>query len=112
MCGASLFLPCMIIVGVCVCTDMCVHGASSHACVCLVSDFSVANPSVGLRSPNGDVFSADITSPGRPLIRSQSFHNAPGKWPLCPSLWSLREEASHCLLFQHTEKLLQSSGKE
>ncbi|XP_045924618.1 serine/threonine-protein kinase WNK4 isoform X2 [Micropterus dolomieu] len=45
-------------------------------------DFSVANPSVGLRGsppcPNGDVFSADITSTGRPLIRSQSFHNAPG----------------------------------
>ncbi|KAM9336800.1 serine/threonine-protein kinase WNK4 [Symphorus nematophorus] len=45
-------------------------------------DFSVANPSVGVPGsppcPNGDVFSADITSPGRPLIRSQSFHNAPG----------------------------------
>ncbi|KAK1881087.1 Serine/threonine-protein kinase WNK4, partial [Dissostichus eleginoides] len=45
-------------------------------------DFSVANPSVGLRGsppcPNGDSFSADITSPGRPLLRSQSFHNAPG----------------------------------
>ncbi|XP_051273216.1 serine/threonine-protein kinase WNK4 isoform X2 [Dicentrarchus labrax] len=45
-------------------------------------DFSVANPSVGVRGsppcPNGDIFSADITSPGRPLMRSQSFHNAPG----------------------------------
>ncbi|XP_059181060.1 serine/threonine-protein kinase WNK4 [Centropristis striata] len=45
-------------------------------------DFSVANPSVGVCDsppcPNGDIFSADITSPGRPLIRSQSFHNAPG----------------------------------
>ncbi|XP_039644464.1 serine/threonine-protein kinase WNK4 isoform X2 [Perca fluviatilis] len=28
--------------------------------------------------PNEDVFSPDITSPGRPLLRSQSFHNAPG----------------------------------
>ncbi|XP_044035883.1 serine/threonine-protein kinase WNK4 isoform X2 [Siniperca chuatsi] len=45
-------------------------------------DFSMANLSVGVHGfpqcPNGDVFSADITSPGRPLIRSQSFHNAPG----------------------------------
>lgn len=67
---------------VCVSTDMCAR-ASTHACVCLVVDFSVANPSVGVRGsppcPNGDVFSADITSPGRPLMRSQSFHNAPGK---------------------------------
>ncbi|XP_032357885.1 serine/threonine-protein kinase WNK4 isoform X1 [Etheostoma spectabile] len=28
--------------------------------------------------PNEDVFSPDITSPVRPLLRSQSFHNAPG----------------------------------
>ncbi|XP_044193040.1 serine/threonine-protein kinase WNK4 isoform X2 [Thunnus albacares] len=52
------------------------HSSSS------LPDFSVANPSVGVRGsppcPNGDVFSADITSPARPLIRSQSFHNAPG----------------------------------
>ncbi|XP_023263500.1 serine/threonine-protein kinase WNK4 isoform X1 [Seriola lalandi dorsalis] len=52
------------------------HSSSS------LPDFSVANPSVGVRGsppcPNGDVFSADITSSGRPLIRSQSFHNAPG----------------------------------
>ncbi|XP_062298718.1 serine/threonine-protein kinase WNK4 [Scomber scombrus] len=45
-------------------------------------DFSLANPSVGVRGsppcPNGDVFSTDITSPARPLMRSQSFHNAPG----------------------------------
>ncbi|KAI3365512.1 hypothetical protein L3Q82_010600, partial [Scortum barcoo] len=45
-------------------------------------DFSLANPGVGVRGsplcPNGDDFSADITSPGRPLTRSQSFHNAPG----------------------------------
>ncbi|XP_030019215.1 serine/threonine-protein kinase WNK4 isoform X1 [Sphaeramia orbicularis] len=52
------------------------HSSSS------LPDFSVANPSVGVRGsppcPSGDVFSADITSPGRPLLRSQSFHNAPG----------------------------------
>ncbi|KAM4525428.1 serine/threonine-protein kinase WNK4 isoform 1-T1 [Odontesthes bonariensis] len=52
------------------------HSSSS------LPDYSVANPNIGLRGsppcPNGDVFSADITSPGRPLIRSQSFHNAPG----------------------------------
>ncbi|KAK6328226.1 hypothetical protein J4Q44_G00002040 [Coregonus suidteri] len=49
-------------------------------------DFSMANPSVGVRgSPpgptgGGDFFSpADVTSPAwRPLLRSQSFHNAPG----------------------------------
>ncbi|XP_030256510.1 serine/threonine-protein kinase WNK4 isoform X2 [Sparus aurata] len=41
-------------------------------------DFSVANPNLGVRGPGGDIFSADITSPGRPLMRSQSFHNAPG----------------------------------
>ncbi|XP_029311836.1 LOW QUALITY PROTEIN: serine/threonine-protein kinase WNK4 [Cottoperca gobio] len=52
------------------------HSSSS------LPDFSVANPSIGVRDslpcPNGDFFSADITSPGRPLLRSQSFHNAPG----------------------------------
>ncbi|XP_063748895.1 serine/threonine-protein kinase WNK4 isoform X2 [Eleginops maclovinus] len=52
------------------------HSSSS------LPDFSLANPSVGLRGsplcPNGDFFSADITSPGRPLLRSQSFHNAAG----------------------------------
>ncbi|XP_026170713.1 serine/threonine-protein kinase WNK4 isoform X2 [Mastacembelus armatus] len=52
------------------------HSSSS------LPDFSVAIPSVGIRGsppcPNGDILSADITSPGRPLIRSQSFHNAPG----------------------------------
>ncbi|XP_041829622.1 serine/threonine-protein kinase WNK4 isoform X2 [Melanotaenia boesemani] len=52
------------------------HSSSS------LPDYSVANPNVGVRGsspcPNGEVFSADITSPGRPLIRSQSFHNAPG----------------------------------
>ncbi|XP_039991011.1 serine/threonine-protein kinase WNK4 isoform X2 [Xiphias gladius] len=52
------------------------HSSSS------LPDFSVANPNVGVCGsppcPNGDVFSADITSSGRPLIRSQSFHNAPG----------------------------------
>lgn len=52
--------------------------------VCLVLDFSVANPSAWLGGPNGDIFSADITSPERPLMRSQSFHNSPGKWPLGP----------------------------
>lgn len=75
-----------------------------HVCVCLVLDFSVANPSAGLGGPNGDIFSADITSAERPLIRSQSFHTSPGKWPLGLSLWSRGKEASHCLLFQHTEK--------
>ncbi|XP_047464076.1 serine/threonine-protein kinase WNK4 isoform X2 [Mugil cephalus] len=52
------------------------HSSSS------LPEYSVANPSVGVRGsppcPNGEVFGADITSPGRPLIRSQSFHNAPG----------------------------------
>ncbi|XP_031699168.1 serine/threonine-protein kinase WNK4 [Anarrhichthys ocellatus] len=52
------------------------HSSSS------LPDFSVAIPNVEAcgspLSPNGDVFSADITSPGRPLIRSQSFHNGPG----------------------------------
>ncbi|XP_054860147.1 serine/threonine-protein kinase WNK4 isoform X1 [Amphiprion ocellaris] len=52
------------------------HSSSS------LPDYSGANPSVGVRGsppcPNGEVFNADITSPGRPLIRSQSFHNAPG----------------------------------
>ncbi|KAM4623485.1 serine/threonine-protein kinase WNK4 [Polymixia lowei] len=52
------------------------HSSSS------LPDFSVANPSVGVRDsppvPTGDFSSADVTSPGRPLIRSQSFHNAPG----------------------------------
>lgn len=56
---------------------------STHACVCPVVDFSVANPGAEACGsppcPNGDVFSADITSPGRPLIRSQSFHSSPGK---------------------------------
>ena len=67
---------------------VCVHAHHPFMHVCLVIDFSVANPSVGLRGspscPNGDFFSADITSPGRPLLRSQSFHNAPGKWPSGP----------------------------
>lgn len=72
--------------------------------VCLVLDFSVANPSAGLGGPNGDIFSADMTSPERPLIRSQSFHNGPGKQPLGLSLWLQGKEASHCLLFQHAEK--------
>lgn len=79
---------------------------------CLVLDESSANPSAGFGGPNGDIFSADITSPERPLIRSQSFHNSPGKWPLGLSLRSQGKEASHCLLFQHTEKYFQSSGKE
>ncbi|KAM3859631.1 serine/threonine-protein kinase WNK4 [Diretmus argenteus] len=52
------------------------HSSSS------LPDFSVANPNVEVcGSPPvsiGDFFYADITSPGRPLIRSQSFHNAPG----------------------------------
>ncbi|CAG5958646.1 unnamed protein product [Menidia menidia] len=52
------------------------HSSSS------LPDYSLANPSIGVRGsppcPNGDVLYADITSPGRPLIRSQSFHNAPG----------------------------------
>ncbi|XP_034414149.1 serine/threonine-protein kinase WNK4 [Cyclopterus lumpus] len=52
------------------------HSSSS------LPDFSVANPSAEACGsppcPNGDVFSADITSPGRPLIRSQSFHSGPG----------------------------------
>ncbi|XP_047233188.1 serine/threonine-protein kinase WNK4 isoform X4 [Girardinichthys multiradiatus] len=52
------------------------HSSSS------LPDYSVASPSVGVRGsppcPNGDVLSTDITSPGRPLSRSQSFHNTPG----------------------------------
>uniref|UniRef100_A0A8C7ZSJ2 non-specific serine/threonine protein kinase n=1 Tax=Oryzias sinensis TaxID=183150 RepID=A0A8C7ZSJ2_9TELE len=52
------------------------HSSSS------LPDYSVACSSVGLHdSPscsNGEIFSADITSPGRPLLRSQSFHNTPG----------------------------------
>ncbi|XP_058476573.1 serine/threonine-protein kinase WNK4 isoform X1 [Solea solea] len=52
------------------------HSSSS------LPDFTVANQSVGVRGsplvPNGDVINADITSSGRPLLRSQSFHNAPG----------------------------------
>ncbi|XP_054455498.1 serine/threonine-protein kinase WNK4 [Anoplopoma fimbria] len=52
------------------------HSSSS------LPDFSVANPSVEACGsppcPNGDVFRADVTSPGRPLMRSQSFHNGPG----------------------------------
>lgn len=85
ICVLHLFLTMhdhSVCVQVCVCADVCAR-ASTYACVCLVIDFSVANPSVGACGsppcPNGDVFSADITSSGRPLIRSQSFHNAPGK---------------------------------
>ncbi|KAM6896967.1 uncharacterized protein wnk4a [Xenentodon cancila] len=52
------------------------HSSSS------LPDYSGVNPSAGIRGsppcPNGEVFSADITSPERPLMRSQSFHNAPG----------------------------------
>ncbi|KAM4715670.1 serine/threonine-protein kinase WNK4 isoform 2-T2 [Anableps anableps] len=52
------------------------HSSSS------LPDYSVASPSVEVCGsplcPNGDVLSSDITSPGRPLIRSQSFHNTPG----------------------------------
>ncbi|KAM4526030.1 serine/threonine-protein kinase WNK4 isoform 2-T2 [Fundulus diaphanus] len=52
------------------------HSSSS------LPDYSVASPSVGVPGsppcPNGDVLSSDITSAGRPLIRSQSFHNTPG----------------------------------
>ncbi|XP_014916327.1 serine/threonine-protein kinase WNK4 isoform X1 [Poecilia latipinna] len=52
------------------------HSSSS------LPDYSMANPSVGAPGsppcPNGDVLSSDITSPGRPLVRSQSFHNTPG----------------------------------
>ncbi|XP_068439947.1 serine/threonine-protein kinase WNK4 [Clinocottus analis] len=52
------------------------HSSSS------LPDFSVASASVEARGspacPNGDVFGADVTSPGRPLIRSQSFHSGPG----------------------------------
>ncbi|XP_054656254.1 serine/threonine-protein kinase WNK4 isoform X2 [Dunckerocampus dactyliophorus] len=53
------------------------HSSSS------LPDFSVADPGVGGArgsppSPIGDAFAADVSSPGRPLIRSQSFHNAPG----------------------------------
>lgn len=65
-----------------VCAWTCVH-VHPFMHVCLISDFSVANPGVGVRDspqhPNGDVFRADITPTGRPLMRSQSFHNAPGK---------------------------------
>lgn len=74
----------------------------ARVCVCLVLDFSVANPRAGLGGPSGDIFAADITSPERPLIRSQSFHNSPGKWPPAPRRG--HEEASHCLLFQNTEE--------
>ncbi|XP_019720249.1 serine/threonine-protein kinase WNK4 isoform X2 [Hippocampus comes] len=45
-------------------------------------DFAVANPRAeeGTSPPcaDGDVFAPNATSPGRPLVRSQSFHNAPG----------------------------------
>lgn len=47
-------------------------------------DFSAANnnPSTGAQNsplcPNGAASSADIASPARPLMRSQSFHNTPG----------------------------------
>ncbi|XP_062269763.1 serine/threonine-protein kinase WNK4 isoform X1 [Platichthys flesus] len=52
------------------------HSSSS------LPDFDLANPSTGVRGsppcPNGDVHGADVTSSGRPLMRSQSFHTAPG----------------------------------
>ncbi|XP_035468229.2 serine/threonine-protein kinase WNK4 isoform X1 [Scophthalmus maximus] len=52
------------------------HSSSS------LPDFGLANPSAGVRGsppcPNGDIFGADATSSARPLMRSQSFHNAPG----------------------------------
>ncbi|XP_036073165.1 serine/threonine-protein kinase WNK4 isoform X3 [Oryzias melastigma] len=52
------------------------HSSSS------LPDYSMAGSCVGLHdSPscsNGELFGADITSPGRPLLRSQSFHNTPG----------------------------------
>lgn len=74
----------MIILCVRVCPQFCVT-QSSHACVCLVVDYSMANPSVEARGsppyPNGDVLSSDITSPGQPLVRSQSFYT-PGKQPM------------------------------
>ncbi|XP_029132639.2 serine/threonine-protein kinase WNK4 isoform X1 [Labrus bergylta] len=45
-------------------------------------DFGALNPNVAARGspqfPIGDVFAADMTSPGRPLLRSQSFNNTPG----------------------------------
>ncbi|XP_077358029.1 serine/threonine-protein kinase WNK4 [Festucalex cinctus] len=45
-------------------------------------DFAVANPCAEERgSPpcaNGDFFAPNLTLPGRPLVRSQSFHNTPG----------------------------------
>lgn len=47
----------------------------SHLCMGFLAEFGV---SAGARaSPPG--VSGDITSPSRPLLRSQSFHNAPGK---------------------------------
>lgn len=75
---SAVWLTCMFTLREQYVIDLCV-------CVCVVLDFSVANPSAGLGGPNGDIFSADITSAERPLIRSQSFHNSPGKWPLGPS---------------------------
>ncbi|XP_061562044.1 LOW QUALITY PROTEIN: serine/threonine-protein kinase WNK4 [Phycodurus eques] len=45
-------------------------------------DFAVANSCAEVRGlhprANGDVFTPDVILPGRPLVRSQSFHNAPG----------------------------------
>lgn len=71
----------------CVSAVLC-DSKSSYACVCLVVDYSMANPSVEARGsppyPNGDVLSSDITSPGRPLVHSQSFYNTPGKQPCGP----------------------------
>ncbi|KAM9772828.1 serine/threonine-protein kinase WNK4 [Syngnathus typhle] len=54
----------------------CTHFSSS------LPDFAAATPCMVERgSPpcaNGDVFTPDLTSAGRPLVRSQSFHNTPG----------------------------------
>ncbi|KAI1896541.1 hypothetical protein AGOR_G00095830 [Albula goreensis] len=52
------------------------HSSSS------LPDFSMACPSQMKRgsppAPTGDFFDADVTSPGWPVLHSQSFHNGPG----------------------------------
>lgn len=62
------------------------HGLHSCMCVCLILDDSVANMIVGVRGgspprPIREAFGPDVAPPGRPLLRSQSFHYAPGKGP-------------------------------
>ncbi|XP_061563647.1 serine/threonine-protein kinase WNK4 [Cololabis saira] len=67
------------------------HSSSS------LPDYSGLNPSAGVRGsppcPNGGVFGADVTSPERPLMRSQSFHTAPGS----PLLYQQRHRPTSLL---------------